>query len=122
MDEVSESLKKTFRPEFLNRIDEVIVFHQLKIDDVKRIVDIQMREIQSRMADQNLRIELSDAAKGWLAERGYDRTFGARPLRSRHTALHREPPLATLAGQRLRATHAGTGRCRGRWRQADVRR
>ncbi len=79
--EFEEGLKRTFRPEFLNRVDEVIIFHTLSKADVKRIVDLQLREISSRLTEQGLSISLTDAAREWLAERGYDPSFGARPLR-----------------------------------------
>jgi len=92
-DDVSEALKRTFRPEFLNRIDEVIIFRTLTRENVMSIVDLQMREIRGRLHDQGMDIEMSEAAKGWLAEQGYDPAFGARPLRR---ALQRyvESPLA----------------------------
>ena len=78
---IKESLKKTFRPEFLNRIDEVIIFHTLTKEQVKQIVDLQMKEISARLAEHGLTIELTEAAREWLAEKGYDPQFGARPLR-----------------------------------------
>jgi len=92
-DDVSEALKRTFRPEFLNRIDEIIIFRTLTRENVMSIVDLQMREIRGRLGEQGLDIEMSEAAKGWLAEKGYDPAFGARPLRR---ALQRyvESPLA----------------------------
>ena len=92
-DDVSQSLKRTFRPEFINRIDEVIVFNALQREAVMRIVDLQMRELEERLADQGLRIEMSDAARGWLADQGYDETFGARPLR-RTIQRYVESPLS----------------------------
>ncbi len=79
--DVDETLKKTFRPEFLNRIDEIIVFRPLSREQVQRIVDLQMKEIGSRLADQGLDIELTPEAREWLANKGYDPQFGARPLR-----------------------------------------
>ena len=78
---IKEKLKKTFRPEFLNRIDEVIIFHTLTKDQVKQIVDLQMKEISARLAEQGLTVELTEAARDWLAREGYDPQFGARPLR-----------------------------------------
>ncbi|MBN1402583.1 MAG: AAA family ATPase [Anaerolineae bacterium] len=80
-DDVSESLKRTFRPEFLNRIDEVIIFRRLTREDMIRIVSIQMRELQERLTEQGLTIELVPKAAEWLAAKGYDPVFGARPLR-----------------------------------------
>jgi ATP-dependent Clp protease ATP-binding subunit ClpC len=79
--EVEKGLKKTFRPEFLNRIDEVIIFHVLTEKDVRRIVDLQMKEISQRLTDKGITIELTEAARDWLAKEGYDPQFGARPLR-----------------------------------------
>jgi ATP-dependent Clp protease ATP-binding subunit ClpC len=79
--EIEKGLKKTFRPEFLNRIDEVIIFHVLTEEDVRQIVDLQMREISQRLADKGITIELTEAARDWLAKEGYDPQFGARPLR-----------------------------------------
>src|SRR5262249_33164847 len=69
------------RPEFLNRIDEVIVFHQLTEENIKQIVDLQMREVVKRMSEYGLSLEWTDAARVWLAREGYDPAFGARPLR-----------------------------------------
>nr|MBC7245970.1 AAA family ATPase [Chloroflexota bacterium] len=78
---IEEALKKTFRPEFLNRIDEVIVFQRLSKEDMKRIVDLQMKDIRQRLREQGLDIQLTEIARDWLAEKGYDPAFGARPLR-----------------------------------------
>ena len=97
---IERDLKQTFRPEFLNRIDEVIIFHSLTQDHVKAIVDLQMAEISGRLAEQGLKIELTDAARNWLAQEGYDPQFGARPVR-RTLERHVENPLAKrlLAGE-----------------------
>jgi ATP-dependent Clp protease ATP-binding subunit ClpC len=92
-DDISESLKRTFRPEFLNRIDEVIIFHRLGRENVMQIVDLQMREIQERLNEREIRVALSQEAKGWLADKGYDPTFGARPLR-RAIQRYVESPLS----------------------------
>ncbi len=78
---IQQDLKKTFRPEFLNRIDEIIIFHTLSQEQVKQIVDFQMEEISTRLAEQGLTVELTEAAREWLAEEGYDPQFGARPLK-----------------------------------------
>jgi ATP-dependent Clp protease ATP-binding subunit ClpC len=97
---IEDELKRAFRPEFLNRVDEIIIFNTLSIGDVERIVDLQLNEIRGRLRDQGLFIELSDAARKWLAKQGYDPQFGARPLRR---ALQRyvESPLsvALLKGE-----------------------
>ncbi len=91
--QIKAGLKKTFRPEFLNRIDEVIIFHTLTREHVLQIVNLQMKEIESRLAEQGLSIELTDAAREWLANEGYDPQFGARPLR-RTLQRRVENPLA----------------------------
>ncbi len=75
------ALKETFRPEFINRVDEIIIFNNLTRSDVERIVDLQMQEIRERLLEHGLHVTLTDAAKRWLAEQGYDPQFGARPLR-----------------------------------------
>jgi len=79
--QVEESLKRTFRPEFLNRIDEVIIFHVLDREQIKQIVDLQMKEIAERLQEHHIEIVLTDAAREWLAKEGFDPQFGARPLR-----------------------------------------
>ncbi|AXE37858.1 ATP-dependent Clp protease ATP-binding subunit [Acidipropionibacterium virtanenii] len=78
---VTEELKGHFRPEFLNRLDEIIVFHQLSHDDVLRIVDLMVGELEDRLADKDMSVEVTPAAKQLLADRGFDPLMGARPLR-----------------------------------------
>jgi ATP-dependent Clp protease ATP-binding subunit ClpC len=86
-------LKKVFRPEFLNRIDDVIVFHKLARDEIKEIVELLLRRIRESMAERELQLDLSDGAKDMLVEKGWDPAMGARPLRR---AIQRfiEDPLA----------------------------
>jgi ATP-dependent Clp protease ATP-binding subunit ClpC len=79
--EIQDALRKHFRPEFLNRIDEIIIFHTLTKEHVIEIVDLQMKEIAGRLGEHEVSIELTDTARVWLAEQGYDPAFGARPLR-----------------------------------------
>jgi len=79
--QVDDELKKHFRPEFLNRIDDVIVFHPLTRDEVKTIVDLMIKRVKSQLRSKDLDLELTDNLKGWLAEKGYDPQLGARPLR-----------------------------------------
>jgi len=79
--EVEELLKKTLRPEFLNRIDEIIVFHPLGIKEIQQIVDLQFKQLQKKMEKQGIEIELTDDARLFLAKVGYDPAFGARPLK-----------------------------------------
>jgi ATP-dependent Clp protease ATP-binding subunit ClpC len=90
---IERELKNTFRPEFLNRIDEVIVFNDLTIDDMKRIVDLQMEEVSERLSDLGLEVQLTDDSRSWLAQEGFDPQFGARPLR-RALQRHVENPLS----------------------------
>jgi ATP-dependent Clp protease ATP-binding subunit ClpB len=78
---VLNEVRQTFRPEFLNRVDEIIVFHPLGKDEIAGIVDIQVRLLQQRLADRKLSLTLTPAAREYLAVKGYDPTFGARPLK-----------------------------------------
>jgi ATP-dependent Clp protease ATP-binding subunit ClpC len=79
--QVDDELKKHFRPEFLNRIDDTIVFHPLTIEEVTRVVDLLMTRVKKQMGVKGLDLELTDRLKSWLAEKGYDPQLGARPLR-----------------------------------------
>jgi ATP-dependent Clp protease ATP-binding subunit ClpB len=78
---VMEDLRDAFRPEFLNRLDETIIFHRLDRSQLRRIVDVQLRNFNSRLAERDIRLEVTDAAKDFLANVGYDPTYGARPLK-----------------------------------------
>ncbi|MCT2007971.1 ATP-dependent chaperone ClpB [Micrococcus lylae] len=78
---VMSVVRAAFKPEFLNRLDEVVQFEALTLDELTRIVDLQVAEMQSRLAERRLTLEVSDAAKAWLAETGFDPAYGARPLR-----------------------------------------
>jgi ATP-dependent Clp protease ATP-binding subunit ClpC len=80
-DKVMEELKKSFRPELLNRIDEVIVFHALSRENVKEIVDLLLKRVREQLKAKDVEIELTDSAKDVLADKGYDIALGARPLR-----------------------------------------
>jgi ATP-dependent Clp protease ATP-binding subunit ClpB len=90
---VDEELHRHFRPEFLNRIDDVIVFHALDLTHIKRIIEIQLKGLSKLVSDRGLAIDISDHAKDVLAQKGYDPAFGARPLKR---ALQKEiiDPLA----------------------------
>ncbi|MGB9734874.1 MAG: ATP-dependent chaperone ClpB [bacterium] len=90
---VLDELKHHFRPEFLNRVDEVVVFHALSQEELIKIVDIQIARLVERLKDRNIAIELTDAAKNYLAEIGYDPVYGARPLK-RAISREIETPLA----------------------------
>jgi ATP-dependent Clp protease ATP-binding subunit ClpC len=92
-EKIEKALKSTFRPEFINRIDEIIIFSPLTVEQVEHIVDLQMKEVRDRLSEHGLKIELTDAARKWLAKQGYDKSFGARPLR-RALQKHVESPLS----------------------------
>ena len=97
---VDQALKKAFRPEFLNRIDEIIVFEPLSKEQIHRIVNLMVAEVQVRLDDRRITVDLTDEARDWLTEVGFDPTFGARPLR-RAVQRHLENNLARkiLAGR-----------------------
>lgn len=103
---MEEALKKAFRPEFLNRIDDIIVFDSLSQADLIRIVDLVIAEVAERVRELGVTIELNDAAKQWLAKEGFHRVYGARPLR-RAIERHLENALARriLAGEFRKGTH-----------------
>jgi ATP-dependent Clp protease ATP-binding subunit ClpB len=92
---VLEALRHHFRPEFLNRVDEIIVFHSLTEEDLKKIVDIQLERLRARLAERRITLDLTDEARGHLARVGYDPVYGARPLKR---AIQREieTPLSRL--------------------------
>lgn len=79
--EVMQILKKELRPEFINRIDEIIVFHKLNDEEIRKIVDIMIAEVERRLKEQNIEIEVDDSVKDLIAKTGVDKAFGARPLR-----------------------------------------
>jgi ATP-dependent Clp protease ATP-binding subunit ClpB len=96
---VVEALRAHFPPEFLNRVDDVIVFHPLGREHLKRIVDIQLKGLTKRLADRKIAIELTEAARQRLVEEGYDPTYGARPLKRTIQRLLLDPlALRVLEG------------------------
>ena len=90
---IESALKQTFRPEFLNRIDEVIIFEPLTEVQIRQIVDLLMKEVQKRLVERKIEIALTEEAKSWLAKEGFDPIHGARPLR-RAIQRHVESPLS----------------------------
>jgi ATP-dependent Clp protease ATP-binding subunit ClpC len=96
---IESDLKRTFRPEFLNRIDEIITFSPLSKDEMGLIVELQMKEVAERLKERGLQVELTENARLWLANEGFDPAFGARPLK-RALQKHVESPLSVdlLAG------------------------
>ena len=106
-----EEVKRTFKPEFLNRIDDVIVFRPLEKEDLFNIVELEIKEVQDRLGEQKVTLELDQAAKGFLIEKGFDPIFGARPLK-RTIQRYVEDPLAeeiiagrTKEGLHIKVTH-----------------
>jgi ATP-dependent Clp protease ATP-binding subunit ClpC len=91
---VDDELKRTFRPEFLNRIDDIIIFQPLTEEQLKKIVDLLIAEVEKRLADRNIKLELDDGAKAWLLKEGYEPAYGARPLR-RAIQRYVENPLSS---------------------------
>jgi ATP-dependent Clp protease ATP-binding subunit ClpB len=94
-EEVMTVVRSHFRPEFLNRVDEIILFHRLKRSEMGAIVDIQMRRLQKLLDERKITLQLSPEARGWLAEKGYDPAYGARPLK-RVIQKHVQDALAEL--------------------------
>ena len=90
---VMEVLRNSLKPEFLNRIDEIVIFNNLDRENIKKIADIQMKHLKARLTEKKMDIELTGAAKEMLCERGYDPTYGARPLK-RAIQKYIQDPLA----------------------------
>jgi len=88
-------VRSHFRPEFLNRVDEIILFHRLRRDNMAAIVDIQFGRLQKLLADRKIVLDLDPAARAWLADKGYDPAYGARPLK-RAIQKSVQDPLAEL--------------------------
>jgi ATP-dependent Clp protease ATP-binding subunit ClpC len=95
---IEKALKDAFRPEFLNRIDEIIMFSPLSIEQMEEIVVLQMKEVQDRLNEHNIHVELTDAARAWIAKEGYDPAFGARPLRRAIQKFVESPLSVELLG------------------------
>jgi len=102
-DKVNEALKQHFRPEFLNRIDDTIVFHELTKDEVTQIVDLMIKRVQRQLEGQGLGLELTQEAKYYLADKGYDPQLGARPLRRAIQRLVEDPVSEKLLLKEVRA-------------------
>jgi ATP-dependent Clp protease ATP-binding subunit ClpB len=99
-DEVMQVVRSHFRPEFLNRIDEIILFHRLRRQDMGAIVDIQFRRLSHLLEDRKIVLDLTEQGRDWLADKGYDPAYGARPLK-RIIQKNVQDPLAdkVLAGE-----------------------
>ncbi len=105
-DRVMRELRHTFRPEFLNRVDEIVLFKQLTLDEIKKVVGLQMKYIQNRLKERDIAIELTDEAKGFIARESYDPVYGARPLR-RYLQQKIETALAkkVISGEIAEGSH-----------------
>jgi len=99
-EKITDELRKTFNPELLNRIDETIIFHPLNMEDILQIIDILLADVAKRLADKGISFSLTKEAREFLAQKGYNPAFGARPLR-RAIQKYLEDPLAEeiLGGQ-----------------------
>jgi ATP-dependent Clp protease ATP-binding subunit ClpC len=99
-DKVMTEVRKTFRPEFLNRLDEIIVFHALNEEQLRQVIDLLSKDLQARLAEKKLNMDITEKAKSWLAKEGYDPVYGARPLR-RALEKYVENPLSVkvLSGE-----------------------
>ena len=95
VNEVHEVLRRSFKPEFLNRVDEIIIFESLTLEEIGQIVDLQIAELEERLRTHKLTIKVSKKAKTLLAKNGFDPQYGARPLK-RHIQQAIENPLALL--------------------------
>jgi ATP-dependent Clp protease ATP-binding subunit ClpC len=106
-EKMKETLKQvmegTFRPEFLNRVDDIIVFHKLEKEDMKSIIDIELAKLSKRLREKNLVLVLADESRDLLIERGYSPEFGARPLRRAIEQMIEDP----LSEELLKGTYAG---------------
>jgi ATP-dependent Clp protease ATP-binding subunit ClpB len=78
---VMAAVRTHFKPEFVNRVDEIVVFHRLSEDDIARIVDIQLEQLRTRLSERGIGLDLTAAARAWIAHAGYDPDYGARPLK-----------------------------------------
>ncbi|MCX5686260.1 MAG: AAA family ATPase, partial [Candidatus Omnitrophica bacterium] len=101
-----EEVKKTFKPEFLNRVDDIIVFRSLTKEDLERIVSLEIKDVESRLKDQNIKIELDKSAIDFLIEKGFDKNFGARPLKRIIQRFLEDP----LAEDIIKGNFSATGR------------
>jgi ATP-dependent Clp protease ATP-binding subunit ClpB len=88
---VMEAVRAHFRPEFLNRVDEILIFHTLSLAQIKQIVEIQLKRLESRLVEKKLSLKVTDKAKEFLAKEGYDPVFGARPLKRAIRRLLQDP-------------------------------
>ena len=118
--QVMAELDQAFRPEFLNRIDAVILFRSLSRDDLAQIVDIQVRHLQTLLAERHVTVTLTDAARSYLADAGYDPVYGARPLKRVIQRELQDPlALAVLEGRFAEGAHIRVDMRDGRFTFAE---
>ena len=113
---IQKALKQTFSPEFLNRIDDIIMFNSLSRDDIHQIIDIELKDLYNRMETAGYQLKISAAAKSFIADKGYDPQFGARPLK-RAIQKHLEDPIAEqllMHGGMLQGGHISVGYSKGK--------
>ncbi|MFN8412124.1 MAG: AAA family ATPase [Anaerolineales bacterium] len=101
-DKIEKALKGAFRPEFLNRIDDIIMFSPLSVEQMESIVVLQMKELQDRLNEHNISVQLTDAARAWIAKEGFDPAFGARPLRRAIQKFVESPLSMELLGGKFK--------------------
>ncbi len=110
---ITEALKKTFNPEFINRIDDVVVFHQLGREDIARIIDTELEKFKTRLVDRNIKLRVTPGAKAMIADKGFDQTYGARHLKRTIQKLLEDPLAEEILhgrfgeGSRVRVTKKG---------------
>ena len=110
---VTQELRLSFKPEFLNRIDDIVIFHQLSRDQIRRIIDVQLERLRATLRERNVTLVLDDSAKQLLASEGYDPNYGARPLRRAIQTLIQNPLAVKLLqgeitpGQTIRVSAEG---------------
>ena len=106
-----------FRPEFINRVDEIVVFHSLGREQIRSIVDIQLGRLRQRLAERDITLRLDDDARDKIGEAGFDTVYGARPLEARHPIADRESAGAADSARRFRRRRSGgrqaQARCAG---------
>jgi len=108
-----EAVKKVFKPEFLNRVDDMVVFRSLTKEDLQKIVDLEIKEVEKRLKEQDLKLELSAKAKNFLIEKGFDKTFGARPLKRVIQRFLEDPLAEDIISGKLKAGASATADVKG---------
>ena len=103
-------LKREFRPEFINRIDEVIVFHKLNDDEIKQIIDLMLKQVENRLKEQNINVVIDESVKELISKQGINKAFGARPLRRTIQNLVEDNLAEAILDSKLGAKWDGANR------------